>query len=81
MIVNVASNPLLTRLSNAATFAVKPQSRKILTCMIDQVSQAAAKMVLFFNVPSGDNAKRKMFQVTGFKLQVTMQGLPIHDLC
>lgn len=61
MIVNVASNPLLTRLSNAATFAVKPQSRRILTCMIDQVSQAAAKMVLFFNVPSGDNAKSYNF--------------------
>jgi hypothetical protein len=46
-----------------------PQSANIFTCISDQLSQAAVKMILFLNVPNGDEATMKLFQVLSYKLK------------
>src|SRR5581483_860101 len=73
-----ASRPLLIRLSSKHTGNGNPQSFNILTCVSDQVSQAAAYMILFLAVASGDaKVYSLMFDVcgccrfSGYQLPVT----------
>ena len=55
-----ANSVLLIRLSATATGHVNPQPCNILVCSNAQVSQAAAKMILFLTVASGEDATDSM---------------------